>query len=229
MCGIAVFLWSSCWERNFAPVRVETHSEIRAWEQLTQRVTDNERVEVEVWWMMMDDRGQGEKKNPNNSQIQNADRWRCHAFLKTVVWPCQRDRPVEEGGILPVYRHRLGSYHPSWKAPGTPVLQLQTKLRRKNINSLKKHNNTWKHECGFVHLAVLPFLMVPFLQWTIGGCVELFSHQSYSLGSELWTVMTLLIKETGSFALLPPQSYADVANSGGKDTTEDTMWQSKVQ
>lgn len=106
-----------------------------AWEQLTQRVTDNERVEVEVWWMMMDDRGQGEKKKKkkNNLQIQNADRWRCHAFLKTVVWPCQRDRPVEEGGILPVYRHRLGLCHPSWKAPGTPVLQLQTKLRSENI------------------------------------------------------------------------------------------------
>lgn len=41
--------------------------------------------------------------------------------------------------------------------------------------------------------------------------------------------MTLLIKEIGSFDLLPAQSYADVANPGGKDTTEDTMWQFKVQ
>lgn len=158
-----------------------------AWEQLTQRVTDNERVEVEVWWMMMDDRGQGEKKKKKKTTykfrmqitgdamhswrlsydpVKEIGQWRKAASCLSIGtdWGCATPR-----GKLQV--HQCYNCKPNWGA--------------KTFSSSKNHNGTWKQELGFVHLAILPFLMAPFLQWTIGGCVQLFSHQSYSFGSEL--------------------------------------------
>lgn len=107
-----------------------------------QRVIDDKWMEVEVWWMVMDDRCR-------SSQIQSADHWRCRAFSKTVVWPGQRNLPGKECGIQPVHRHISAQCQPSWKAPGAPgipVLVQQTKLRwgKKKLFIAENHNNTQK-------------------------------------------------------------------------------------
>ena len=136
MCGISVFQWGSCWEGNTAPAQTwntnHTHtlSDILAWKKWPAQtgMIDDEWIGPE--WRVMDGdvKTRVEKKD---SRIQSADQWKCHAFLKSAVWPYQRDRPGKGCDTQPVRKHRSELSQPSGSAPGTPVWGRWTKLRGK--------------------------------------------------------------------------------------------------
>lgn len=127
------------------------------------------------------------KKKKNPSQIQSADHWRRHAFLKTVVRSCQRDLPRRKGGIQPVHKHRLGHFHPSWNAPGTQVSELQTKLRGENIQFLKIRTRHVNRNFDFNLNFLPPYPFSWFLSCSGASDDESssFPHQSYSCRSQL--------------------------------------------
>lgn len=105
MCGISVYLLGSCWEGNIAPAQKETH--------ITTQQLKQEWLMMNEWGLTVMDGDVSIGVEKKNSQTQNGDHWRCHAFLKTVVWPCRRDLPGKGHGIQPVHRHRLGQCLPS--------------------------------------------------------------------------------------------------------------------
>lgn len=128
------------------------------------------RSKCDWWWWMI--KVIDEKRY---SQTQSAGQWRCRAFSRTAVWPCQRDLPGMGHGSRPVRRHKLVQCRPPCKAPGAAGQEQQTKLQQEETLS---HWKTLEFIRKALHKSAYLYSWLPVVQQSAKWGAEIFAQHS---------------------------------------------------